>query len=435
MGLFSGVKLIGIVCALVRNKLIAWLVGPAGLGLVMIYNSIVDLMSQATRLSMDQSAQRDISQASSANVAVTVTVVRRWALWLGLGGMALMSLLSPLISLWSFDTVDCWPRFCALSVVPLCLTYATCTSAQNQGLRRFKALVWSNVTAMVVGLVIVVPLIVFFRIESMLWIIVAYGVTAWLGSYIFRPRIASVDLPRRQIIDKGRSFIRLGAQITLAMFVSQALGYVFVLFLNNYSSTDTLGIYQSGYTMMNSYIGIIFSAIWIEYYPRLSAMAHSPRRLALAASHELIVTALLMTPLLCLLILLINPIVRLIYSEAFLPIVPFMVLGSVGVIFRLSSWCLAYVILASGDGKAYLFTETGSAVIGLGANLAGYVLGGFTGLGIAYIVWYAGYTALTAYICRRRYGMTYSGRAVLTAFGCLLVVAAAATAYMIFEPV
>ena len=61
IGTFGSIKMLSIVCSLVRNKLIAVWVGPVGLGLVILYNSISDTLSVATRLNIDQSAVRTIA--------------------------------------------------------------------------------------------------------------------------------------------------------------------------------------------------------------------------------------------------------------------------------------------------------------------------------------------------------------------------------------
>lgn len=431
MGIFSGVKVINILCSLARNKAIAWFVGPAGMGLVVLFNSILDLISQTSRLSIDQSVQRDISQCAECNAGTTITVVRRWALWLGLAGSVITCAMSPLLSLWSFDTFSHWPVFCLLSLVPVCLTYSVCTTAQNQGLRRFKAVALSNIVGSVAGLVLAIPLIIWLRIDSIAWVVLVYGITAFAGAYAFRPRIKNVKLSHNEIVLRGRSFIRLGSQITLATFVTQAFNYLFVLVLNTYASTDTLGLYQSGYTLMNSYVGIIFMAMLVEYYPRLSATAHSPRRLTIAVSHQARLTLTVMTPLLCLLIVLINPVIRLIYSDTFLAVIPYVVAGCVGVVLRATSWCMAYVILARGDGKAYLTTEITSAAIGFALNVAGYFFGGLLGLGIAYIIWFGMYTAIVCIICKRRYDVTFSPKAMWLSLLCFALTSATAVVYLL----
>ena len=57
ISLFSGIRVLNIVCSLVRNKLFAVLVGPIGLGLLMLYNTTLDLVSIITRMSMESVAR------------------------------------------------------------------------------------------------------------------------------------------------------------------------------------------------------------------------------------------------------------------------------------------------------------------------------------------------------------------------------------------
>lgn len=432
IGVFSGMKILGILCSLVRNKLIAWLIGPAGLGLVMLYNSFVELISQVSRLSIDQSVQRDIAQSSKSEVPAIISVVNKWALWLGMSGALLMCLLSPLLSFLSFDTFERWPVFCLLSLVPITYTLMTCIYSENQGLRRFKAVATSNVLSTVTSLALTVPLIIWLRIDSIPWIIVTYAVIGWACAWLFRPRVAKVNLPRKEVVDKGRTFIKLGFQITLGMALAQLATYIFVLFLNNYASTGTLGLYQAGYTMMNSYVGIVFTALWMEYYPRLSACVHSRKRLILAASHEARLTLSILTPLLCVLIVLINPVIRLVYSSDFLLIIPYVVTACIGIVFRITSYCLVYIILAKGDGHTFLITESTSVLVGLVLNFGGYLSGGLLGLGIAYAIWYFVYTVIVGVICYRKYRITYSKDIWLLVSGALAVVSLTAVLYLLF---
>lgn len=435
LGIFSGVKIIIILCSLIRNKLIAWFIGPVGLGLVGLFNGLMDLISQSSRLSMDQSAQRDISQSSVASADTTITIVRRWALWLGLGGMALTCLISPLLSLISFDTTEQWPTFCLLSVVPFFYTTTCCINAENQGLRRFRPVALSTLVGNIVALLFAVPLILLLGIKSIAWIIALYAVVTGLVAFYFRPHINKVILPNSEIIARGKSFIKIGAQITLAMIVTQAATYAFILFLNTYASTDTLGVYQAGHQIMYSYVGIIFTVLWIEYYPRLSSIAHSPRRLSIAASHQTRIVLVALTPMLCILILFVNPAIRLIYADTFLGIIPYIVMCCIGVVFRTASYCLAYVILARGDGRTYMGTEITSSIFGLVVNIVGFILGGFLGLGIAYIAWYAFYTALVATICKRRYGVTLHSRTWVLISEALILTAVVAVTYLIVSGV
>jgi len=66
---------------------------------------------------------------------------------------------------------------------------------------------------------------------------------------------------------------------------------------------------------------------------------------------------------------------------------------------------MAYVILARGDGRVYVLTEVSSAVVYLALNIPLCQHYGYVGLGVAYIAWYAVYTAVCYLVYRLRYGL------------------------------
>ena len=57
-GMFGGVQGLNIAITLVRNKFVALLLGPAGMGLVALYSTIVNFFSQATSTSYTISSIR-----------------------------------------------------------------------------------------------------------------------------------------------------------------------------------------------------------------------------------------------------------------------------------------------------------------------------------------------------------------------------------------
>ena len=60
-GIFGGVQGLNVIVSLVRNKLAALLLGPAGMGLVSLFNSTVAFISQATGFGISMSAVRHIT--------------------------------------------------------------------------------------------------------------------------------------------------------------------------------------------------------------------------------------------------------------------------------------------------------------------------------------------------------------------------------------
>ena len=60
-GLFGGVQGLNIMIGLVRNKFVALILGPEGMGLISLFNSTVNLMSGATNLGIPTSGVKALS--------------------------------------------------------------------------------------------------------------------------------------------------------------------------------------------------------------------------------------------------------------------------------------------------------------------------------------------------------------------------------------
>lgn len=413
MGIIGSAKSLSIIASLVRNKLIAIWIGPLGVGLVSLFNSVTDVVGQTTRVNIDQSAMRDVAQSSNDTIDRTARMVMIWAVCAGIVGLMLMCAASPLISLWSFGDSTHWPTFCLLGLVPFFIAGSLGYQCVMQGTKQLGRLARSMTFTALVGIAVCVPLIYFLRADSIVWVVVSYAFIQYIGSYIFRVRTRRVHLTWREVIDGGRGFLRLGFFMTVGTAMMSLCNYLFVLYLNSYADTTVLGLFQGGYTLVNSYVGVLLTGVWAEYYPHLTAVSHSARRVSVIVSHRIASTAWLMLPVMLLFMACGALIVRIVYAGSFMPVLPYIVLAVAGVGLRTASWCLSFVVLAAGDGRMYVITETVSNVIGLVLNIIGFAWGGFTGLGIAYILWYGLYLGMMYAVYRHHYGYTLRGHAML----------------------
>jgi PST family polysaccharide transporter len=217
--------------------------------------------------------------------------------------------------------------------------------------------------------------------------------------------------------------------MTLGNFATILASYAFNAWLNVNAGTEQVGFYQAGYTLINKYTGLILTALGMEYYPRLAKVAESRMRLRAFVSQEINVAIAVMAPVVALFILLREVVVWLLYTPDFNVILTFVSWGMIGTVLRTLSWCLAFTILAKGDGKTYLWTEVASAVINLVLNIVFYRWWGLTGLGIAFLVSYLLYTLIIAVVYFKTYRLSVS-RASLYNLLWTLAVAAGVMAAM-----
>lgn len=415
MGIFGGVQMAGIVCSIVRTKLVALWIGPVGVGLFGLFNQALDTINTAANLGTRQSSVRDISQAVERGdtrlIAKIVAVVRRWSLWLGLGGATLTMALAPVLSRCTFgDERHVW-GFVALAAAVLLMTVANGEYAVFQGLARLKRLASATLWGTVAGLVISIPLFYYLREKSIVPSIVAYAAGCAFFALVMRDRRhPAPSITPRETVALGKGFVKLGIFMTLGNFVTMLAAYVFNAWLNTHAGTHEVGLYQAGYTLVYKYTGLVLTALGMEYYPRLARVASSKMRLRAFVSQEINIAMIVMAPIATLFILLRGPVVWLLYAPEFSPIVTFASWIMIGTIFRAVSWSIAFVTLAKGAGKVYLATESIDAVTGLVLNIVFYRQWGLTGLGLSFVVWYVLYTILVWVVYRRVFHLTLTGK-------------------------
>ena len=434
MGLFGGVQAVGVICSIVRTKLVALWMGDVGMGLFGLFNQALEMINTGTNLSIRQSSVRDVSQAVQQNdarlIARIITVVRRWSLWLGLAGALLTMAFAPLLSKVTFgNTTHIW-GFVALSAAVLLMAVTNGEYAVFQGLAKLRRLARVTMYGTLSGLAISVPLFYFLRLDSVVPSIVAYAASAAFFALVLKNKeYPPARISNKETVALGKDFVKLGVYMTIGNFVTMLAAYVFNAWLNLHAGTGEVGLYQAGYTLVNKYVGLVLAALGMEYYPRLARVAQSKMRLKAFVSQEINIAMMVMMPIVAVFILLRTQVVDLLYTQDFRVIVTFISLGMAGTVLRTVSWCIAFVILAKGAGKVYLVTETLSAVTGLVLNILCYMQWGLTGLGISYVLWYAVYTIIVSVVYCRHFGLRLT-QGCLVSLACTLVSAAAMVVLM-----
>lgn len=433
MGIFGGVQVLNILCSLIRNKLVAMWIGPAGVGLFGIFNQALEMLNTATNLGVRNSSVRDISQAvekrDSSMISRIITVVRRWSLWLGLGGALITMAIAPLLSRLTFGDFNHIWHYVALSAAVLFMALTNGEYAVLQGLSKLKKLARVTVSGTLGGLLISIPMFYFLREDSVLPSIIVYALCVMVAALFTKDKeFPKAKVTSRETVSMGADFIKLGVFMTLGSFVAMLASYIFVSWLNITSGKETVGFYQAGYTLVDKYAGLVFVALGYEYYPRLARVAGSSMRLRVFVSNQINLSFMVLTPCLLAFILLRSHVVWLLYSKEFLVILTYISWGVVGTVLRATSWCLSFVMLAKGDGKIFLITESLDAVIGLTLNIVCFSLWGVDGLGFAYIAWFACYTIIVGVVYFRVYHLTISIKCLRNLVATLLVCIAAVLA-------
>ena len=390
-GIFGGVQGLNVLIGLVRNKCAALLLGPAGMGLVSLFNTTVTFISQATHLGISFSAVRHISelydQRDEQQTAHFVKVVRGWSLLTALIGMLVCIVIGPFLSNTTFSWGDHSLHFILLSPAVAMIAVTGGETAILKGQRRLGALALVQIISALASLVISIPIYYFFWQAGIVPVIVLMAFVTMCVTLRFSLRVYPLHLSgARGILGEGMEMVRLGVAFTVAGIVGSAAEMFIRSYLNVVADLDVLGLYNAGYMLTITYAGMVFSAMETDYFPRLSGVNRDIEATNYTVNRQMEVSLLIISPMLTGLIVFLPVLIPLMFSNEFLPVIAMAQVSALAMFFKVLTLPVAYITLARGKSLVYLFLETSYYVVFVLLMIFGYEHWGLIGTGIAITV-------------------------------------------------
>ena len=387
ISLFGGVQVLNVLIGIVRNKFVAMLLGPQGVGLISLFNSTTKLISDSTNFGISMSAVRNISedydQKDEEKLTEDIALVRSWSLLAALLGFFICIFLSPLLSRYTFAWDGHTLHFILLSPCVALTALAGGEFAILKGVRKLRALAAISVYNVLGALVLTVPLYYFFGnaaiVPSLVLMALVQLILTIVVSYRLYPFRVSFQ---KTFLDKGWGMIRLGTAFVFAGILGSGADLIIRSYLNNVSDIATVGFYNSAFMMTMVYAGMIFSAMETDYFPRLSGANNLKFTFNQIVNRQIEVTLLLISPLLTFFLLFLPQLILFLYSDKFLPALSMAQVLVLAMYIRAIRLPVEYIPLAKGDSKSYLLLEGLYDIFLVALVLLGFWKWGLFGAGL-----------------------------------------------------
>ncbi len=419
-GLFGGVQGLNILIGLVRNKFVALILGPDGMGLVSLFNSTIRLVSDSTNFGIAMSAVRNVSESIESGdeerLHRVIGTVRTWSLLTALLGMFLCMALSSWLSDWTFSWGDHSLHFVLLSPVVALMAITGGETAILKGGRHLGALAVVSVYNMIFALVCSVPLFYFFGqagiVPSLFLLALMQCVLTIAYSYkLYRPSFSF----SKQYFKEGGDMVRLGTAFVLAGIFGSGAEFILRSYLNNVAELNVVGLYNAGFVLTMTYAGMVFSSMEADYFPRLSGVGELGEELNRMVSRQIEVSLLIISPMLMLFMVVLPVMLPLLFSREFLPMMGMMRFATLAMFFRSINMPMEYIALSRGDSRSYLLLEAAYYMMFLLMAILGWQWGGLTGTGVALLACtVANFMMVLTYV-RWRYGYWLSKEVLIYA--------------------
>lgn len=394
--LFSGVQVYQIIIRVLRSKFVAMLLGPGGMGITSLLRSTTDLVSATTNFGLRTSGVKSVAAARVDNdkerLEKTMAVLRRLILITGILGTIICAAFSPLWSQQSFGNSDYIWSFVAVSLVILFDQINQGELALLQGLQQRRMLARANVIGQTLGLVLTIPLYYVWGVKAIVAVLVLSSLLNLCITlfYVRKLHVPRVHVTFNEIVTIGKEMVKLGLLLSIQHLLSQGSTYLVRNYVSQTGGLDQVGLYSAGATIISMYLGLVFTAMATDYFPRLAA-TKSTEEMSDAMRSQAEIALLLFAPIIIAFVVFIKPVILILYSDKFIPIEGMLYWAMAGTLIKALAWSLSYSLLAKASAKVFFINEVIAITITFTCNMLGYKFFGLTGFGISVVITYVIY--------------------------------------------
>ncbi len=426
---FGGVQVFNVLIGLIRGKFVALFLGPEGMGINTLFVSSTGTIQQLAGLGLNAAMVKEVAacKESGSRLGHILAVTIRLILLTSLLGVLVCGLGAPLWSKWTFGNYDYTWSFVILAASVGFSIGGSGYLALLQGLGSVKRLAKASLVGSLTGLLCGCPLYWLFGNQGIVPAIVILTFAVFLFYYIsFRqekkPEMERVAFSWQEHRGLVKKLVGLGLILMSGGLAGTLVGYLVNLVVRYLGDIADVGLYQAANSITNQYTGVIFTALAMDYFPRLSAIAADKLKMREVVNRQTEIVMLAATPLVLLLILTSPLLIRILLTRDFLEVVPLIRWLGFGMLIQSIAFPIGYIYVACEDRKAFVGMEILVAnTLMLAISAIAYWTWGLIGLGIGMVARNGIDLILNLIVIRKRHGFWYSsGAGKIVLFSLLL---------------
>ena len=390
--LFGFVQVFKALISIIKNKIAAILIGPEGMGILGIYQSVISMIQTGAGLGVNQSAVRDVSEVRGLGdrnkLSRIISVVNKVILYTGLFGCLLTLLLSYWLSDWTFGDNAHILAYCIIAVVIGLNIIDETKQAILKGMRQLRSLAKAGMIGSAAGLLTTAPLYYFFGKEGIVPSLLIASIIAVLVSNYYVEKIGYDKTPIgfNEVRQEAAPMIKMGMALMTVTFLQYFVSLIVNAYIRSKGGLEDVGLYNAGNTVINGYFGVIITALMTDYYPRIAAVNNDNEAIQEELNRQSLVTLVLSCPMFVLFMTLLPFFIRLLYTDDFLPAVEFIKWAIYFTLITIVSNQVDMILIAKFKSRIMLTVSFILRAVQVGLSIMFYSLWGLKGLGITFLI-------------------------------------------------
>lgn len=359
--LLGGAQIFNVVVSVLKNKFVTIFLGSLGIGIISVFQSILDLIRASTSIGFETTGVREValSCTNSTQINNTTSLICIWSWILAILGSVLCFLFQAEICFWAFKSYSHQSDIAWLSIAVFFTTLASGEFVILQGLGQINLIIKSGLLSSTLILLILIPVYYFYKLQGIVPIFILGSIITYLSNVLFRKQL-DVRIHRMSlylIITKGKFIFKIGCFVVLASIQTQITLLLVKSLIIKWDSLESLGLVEATWTITNVYLTLILKSISADFYPRISKLTENKIKLNQEINNQIHMMVLISLPIIILLLLFSKPLLAYLYSDSFVVMHSLLNWRALGVFFKITAWILSFVLLARGYGFLYFVTD------------------------------------------------------------------------------
>ncbi len=358
---------------LLRGKLTAVLLGTAGVGLIGIYSSMINLVATISAMGLSSSGVREIASARGAAdeelIGQLQLAISRVILVLAFAAVIFLAGASPWLSRLMFEGSE--SAALPIAFLGLAIVFKGLNLSQEcsiRGFRRIRDFARISIIGALISAILSVGVYLWIGADGIVPVIVITAAVNYFLAWSFSRKLQVEPISRSWAISlvHSRRLIGLGAAVAYGSMLSNVPPLVTRSLIVSNMGLSANGLYSAAWVISGMFAQFILKAMSADFFPRLAEHSEDSKVVNQLVSEQTEIGILIALPGILVTTAFAPLVLQFLFTAEFTPaaeLLPWLLLG---VFAKVVNWPMGMIILAHGDSKRFALSQTLSVCLHVG---------------------------------------------------------------------